>query len=243
MKRIVRSVVRRLMTIIDRDYEDRYNFLRSFSQHGEDLIVYRIFQMRNISNPSYLDIGANHPYSLSNTALFYLTGSRGINVEANSDLIERFKKSRPEDVNLNIGVASKVGQCDFFIMQDRLLSTTSKSEVDQLNSFGKRVAEKVTIPTTTVENIVNNYARGRFPDFLSIDIEGMDLEVLKSIDYSRTCPKVICVESVDYSLTGAGTKRMEVVNFLTSKGYIEVAFTNLNSIMVLKSFWLNEQAY
>ena len=81
-------------------------FNRSYSQCGEDLLVQYIFNLRGIQKPSYIDIGANHPYFLSNTALFYEKGSRGINIEANPQLAENFKTHRPEDINLNIGIDS-----------------------------------------------------------------------------------------------------------------------------------------
>ena len=65
----------------------------------------------------------------------------------------------------------------------------------------------------------------------------MDLEILKTIDYSQNAPKVICVEAADYSPIGAGERRTELIDFLVSKGYYEYASTNLNAIMVMRDFW------
>src|SRR5271169_435695 len=96
---------------------------KSFSQSGEDIIVRQLFKLRGINNPSYLDIGANDPFRINNTARFYKKGSRGINVEANPMLIKRFEKFRPHDINLNVGIAGSEGEMDFYIMNDDTLST------------------------------------------------------------------------------------------------------------------------
>ena len=71
---------------------------RTYAQHGDDLAILNIFDMIGITRPSYLDIGAHDPFKISNTALLYLRGSRGINVEANPRLIEAFRVQRPDDV-------------------------------------------------------------------------------------------------------------------------------------------------
>ena len=72
---------------------------------------------------------------------------------------------------------------------------------------------------------------------MSIDVEGMDFQILKSIDFTTSAPKVICVEAADYSPVGAGMRRHEMIDFLVSKGYYEYANTNLNAIMVQSKFW------
>ncbi len=76
----------------------------SYSQCGEDLIVQYIFSLRGVLKPTYLDIGAHHPFALSNTAIFYMKGCRGVNVEANPDLFRFFKRHRLRDINLNLGI-------------------------------------------------------------------------------------------------------------------------------------------
>ena len=101
----------------------------SFSQCGEDLIIEYVFTLRGISHPSYIDIGANHPFFLSNTALFYLKGCRGINIEANPYLMDDFLKYRSEDTNLNYGInINNETVLDFYIMNDSTLSTFSEIE-------------------------------------------------------------------------------------------------------------------
>lgn len=209
----------------------------SFSQCGEDILVQYIFNLRGISKPSYLDIGANHPYFISNTALFYKKGCRGINIEANVQLINEFYRTRPDDINLNVGISDQGGEMDFYSMEDNTLSTFSKSECDFMVANGKKLKEVNKVKLVTVEEIVNRHANGIFPDFLSLDVEGFDFSILKSIDFKKTSPKVICVEAAEYSPIGAGARRTELIDFLVSQNYYEYANTNLNAIMVRRDFW------
>ena len=96
------------------DYYDSRKYLRSpelypwhnpsFSWFGEDLIVAGLFQCLGIENPSYLDVGCNHPYEGNNTALLYLKGSCGVNIDANFNCIQLMNAERPDDTNICVGV-------------------------------------------------------------------------------------------------------------------------------------------
>lgn len=210
----------------------------SYSQCGEDLLVNYIFNLRNINRPTYIDIGANHPFYLSNTAFFYRKGCRGINIEANPMLLGNFRTFRKKDINLNVGVGPEENEMDFYIINDPTLSTFSKEESQSITADGKYKLEAVRkVKLVTIDKIIQEYCKGKFPDFLSIDVEGMDFEILRSIDFSRYWPKVICVEAAEYSPIGAGKRKTELIDFLVSKGYYEYANTNLNAIMVKNEFW------
>lgn len=214
------------------------NFSRiSYSQCGEDLIVNYIFQLRGIENPTYIDIGCNHPYFISNTALFYAKGCKGINIDANPVLIEFFNKYRKNDINLNIGIGNKKEQFEFYIMEDDTLSTFSKIELESMIKIGKKLLEIKKIEMITLTDVISKYCNGVFPDFLSIDVEGLDFEILKTIEFNNNAPKIICVEAAEYSPIGAGARRTELIDFLSKMGYFEYANTNLNAIMVKKDFW------
>lgn len=213
---------------------------RSYSQCGEDLIVEYVFRLRGIERPSYIDIGANHPFSLSNTASLYERGCRGINIDPNPQTIMLFNEHRPKDVNINVAIADKSGESDFFVMEDRTLSTLSIVERDHLVAHGLRQLEITKVRIMTLPDIIQNYCRSVFPDFMSIDVEGMELSILKSTDFEKSYPKVICVEIAEYSPIGAGGRRTDIVEFLTSKNYFEYAHTNLNAIMVRDDFWFRK---
>ena len=210
----------------------------SYSQCGEDLIVDYIFKLRNMPFPRYLDIGANDPFFLSNTALFYKKGCSGINIEANPKLLQKFRRFRSRDININVGIGPYEAELDFYIIDDPTLSTFSKEEAESLVATGKfklLAVEKVKL--ITIEQLIHQYCGGIFPDFLSLDVEGLDFDILRSVPFEKYAPKVICVEAAEYSPTGAGARRDDIIDFLVSKGYYEYANTNLNAIMVKKDFW------
>ena len=122
-------------------------------------------------------------------------------------------------------------------MEDDTLSTFSIDERDLLLQSGKRQVAVARVSIASISSILDDHFGGRFPDFLSLDAEGMDIDILRSVDFDRHYPKVICVEAAEYSPIGAGARRLDLIEFLSSKGYFEYASTNLNSIMVKKEFW------
>lgn len=162
---------------------------RSFSQCGEDLLIQYVFNLRDIQRPSYIDVGAHDPFFLSNTALFYENGSIGINIEANPQLFKNFNIHRSQDINLNIGLGYQKRELDFYIMQDNTLSTFSKEEADFMMTNGKKLAEIKKVKLTTIMNVLNEYNNGTFPDFMSLDVEGLDFEILQSIDFEKSFQK------------------------------------------------------
>ena len=170
---------------------------KSYSQHGEDLAIVNIFRLLENYRPSYLDVGAHHPTRISNTALLYSRGSRGVNVEANPNLIQAFKTQRPGDINLNVGVSVTSGVLPFYMIDKTSgRNTFNKSEAEQfVKDYPQfKISEILNINTLTLPQIVGQCPNGVFPDFLSIDIEGQDYGLLQSVDFSVSSPKVICVE-------------------------------------------------
>lgn len=212
---------------------------RTYSQNGEDRIVWFIFRALGIDKPSYIDIGAHDPIYASNTALLYENGSRGINIEPNPILFKRFLKKRSCDVNLNIGIANTTGVMDFYEMSGPALSTFSKEEAERMTREYDNLSIVRTFPVEvkTVAEVIENYAHGVFPDFLSIDIEGLDEMVLRSIDFKKGKPKVICVETISYSPTRNGVKNHELIAYLENQGYLLIADTHINSLFVDATLW------
>jgi FkbM family methyltransferase len=210
---------------------------RSYSQCGEDMIVEYIFRLRGVERPSYIDVGANHPFALSNTARFYERGCRGVNIDPNPAAMLLFDEHRNGDVNLNVGISDKSGEADLFLMEDSTLNTFSAAERDHLVSHGHRTAGVARVKLTTLRGVIDRHCIGKFPDFMSLDVEGMELPILRTIDFDKCFPKVICIEVAEYSPIGAGRRRTELADFLVAKGYFEYAHTNLNAIMVRNEFW------
>lgn len=211
---------------------------KTFSQTGEDIIVKFIFDAIDMPKPSYLDIGAHHPFYLSNTALLYENGCRGINIEPDPILFSKFIEHRNEDVNLNFGVSDIESESDFFIINVPTLNTFSREEALRYCEKGEyKIKEVKKIQTKTISNVIATYAGNKFPEFLTLDAEGIDDLVLNSIDYESNFPLVICVETISFSESKQGRKNEKMIQFLIEKGYFLYADTHINSIFVRREIW------
>lgn len=212
---------------------------KSYSQTGEDLIVKFIFDTIKISKPDYLDIGAHHPYILSNTALLNELGSKGINVEPDPILFDFFLKYRENDINLNFGVSNMEGEQDFYIINNPVLNTFSKNEAEKYKLEGDFKIEKVIkLKTLKVQSIISDYANNKFPEFLNIDAEGIDEIIIDSIDFKTNFPIVICIETISFSNSGRGVKNIRLIKKIEDAGYINFADTYINNIFVRKENWI-----
>ena len=224
-------------SVIER-LSDKYSRKGSFSQTGEDILVEFVFEILKVEKPSYIDIGAYNPRELSNTALLYLRGSRGINIEPNPDLFKKFPEYRKEDINLNVGIYVQEGEMNYYVMDSPTLNTFSKEEaVRYVEEMGHQIINTTKIKVTTLDNVLKTHFQGIFPDFLSLDAEGVDELIVKSIDYRTNAPKVICVETISYSKDGRGAKNRDLIRFLEDNGYFVFADTYINTIFVRKDVW------
>jgi FkbM family methyltransferase len=210
----------------------------SFSQCGEDRIVAFVFEVLGVSKPSYLDVGAYHPYHLSNTALMRLGGSRGINVEPDIDAFRSIARHRKSDLNLNVGVGSEAGRLTFYRMSVPTLNTFSRESVELAieESDGRHtILSTHDVEIRTLADIITQH--GRCPDFMSLDVEGLDLEILQTMPSWPSKPSVLCVETMSYSEHGAGVKLAEIGDLMVEYGYLPFADTYLNTIFVDKDHW------
>jgi FkbM family methyltransferase len=222
-----RSAIRRKIGI---------HFRRSYAQCGEDVIARTAFDMLRIPRPSYADIGAHHPYHLSNTYLFYREGSRGVNVEPDPDLLRVIARARPRDINLNVGIGPVAGVLDLFIMSSQSLNTFSPREAAENESQGIRILDTRKVEVITINDLFEQYLSSA-PDFLSLDAEGLDYEILCSMDPTRFRPLLICVETIIYATTGEGRKREEIDCLMIERGYEKFADTYINTLYVEKERW------
>ena len=171
--------------------------VKAFGQYFEDLIILGIFGQIKITNPSYLDIGCNHPYRISNTALMYLNGAKGVNVDANKVSIDAFNLVRTNNtLNINCGVTPNCGLHSFYMQSDDSgLNTFAHEEIEYAKKkFNTEFNRVEKVECITLGNIIDVYCEGKFPDFFDCDIEGLDYDVMKSYNMSSNGPKVVCVE-------------------------------------------------
>lgn len=216
----------------------QFNSIYSYSQAGEDAIIRFLFQDKKISRFTYLDIGTSSPDYCNNTYLFYLNGCRGVCVEADITLIENIKKKRPEDKVLNLGVAvGKELTAEFYVFDITGLNTFDKAEAKKRESYGTvKISKTVQVPLVTINKLISEQF-DRYPDLLSIDIEGLDLEVLRSLDLSSFPIPVICVETCTYSENHIRPKDTRIADYLCNKGYEIYADTYINTIFINKEWF------
>lgn len=206
----------------------------SYSQAGEDRVLQFLFATLGIKHPRYLDIGANNPKYLSNTYLFYRSGSSGVCIEPNPILCKKFERARPRDILLNVGIGpTHQTRLPFYRFEENAdgLSSFSKENAEQTEkktSF--RIREVIQVEVVTIDRIMSQYFKEP-PDLLSIDVEGLDLEILASLNYDKHSPFVICAETHS-NVRGRLVKDYEIQRLLSSKGYFVYADTYINTIFV-----------
>jgi len=225
--------------IFNKDFSN--NVELTFSQTGEDAIINFLFNAFKINNPSYIDIGAYNPYWINNTAIFYYRAKgKGINIEPNPIGFQKLKKFRPRDINLNIGLSNKKGTLTYFVMDADTLNTFSEEEARKnVEKWGHKIIKTMDIPVDTIDNIIAKYSNNIYPDFMNIDAEGVEMDILERIDFIQSKPKIICLETAEYGNTDMQETDTETVNFLLTKGYFIFSNTYINTIMVDKNLWIN----
>lgn len=205
-------------------HRDQWFGGRTYAQHGDDLAVLNIFKRLGIEKPSYLDVGAYHPFDLSNTALLYERGSRGIVVEPNMAAFDAFVAARPDDIILPVGVAPIAGTLTYF----HVLADPGRFTFDKATAMTLGIVRSEELPVTTLNAIVEEHVGGHWPDLLSIDIEGIDIDVLRVADFGAHPPRVVIVEAD----CGGGDTSHELAALMAVKGFIPHSWCGNNLIFV-----------
>ena len=189
---------------------------KTYSMNGEDLFIDNFFKNKR---GFYVDVGAYHPLELSNTYLLHKRKWEGINIDINSLSIEYFDFLRPNDINLNLGVAKKNSTKIIYFQKEKSpLNTLNLNHAKKIfsNKFKKK-----KIKTKTLTTILDKSKfKGKEIDFLNIDTEGNDLEVLKSLDFKKYKPKLVCIELIDhFNPKQKEIKKHKIYKFLKNKKY------------------------
>ena len=212
--------------LADDDRGKDYFVKSSWSIEGEDIVckflIDHLFQGATRTG-FFVDVGAHHPYRISNTYLFYKNGWRGINVEPNPDFIEAFNRIRPEDLTLNIALAADTGLLTYRRFADPGLNGFFTDEVlrakvrqDNLVYLGS-----TEVKAMGVREFLTTYVDETKIDFLNIDVEGFEPPILENWDWQQYRPKLICAEihgpSIEY------VQQHEVHSILAREGYVFVS--------------------
>lgn len=192
----------------------------AFSQEGEDLILSRLFESQ--SDGFYVDIGACHPTRYSNTYWAYRRGWSGLAIDASPGFKERFMRSRPRDIAMEVAVTETHGSYVFHVFDEPALSTLKSERADKLISEGTYKARAVSVLGMPIADILECYVPVTTQiDLMSIDIEGSESVVLRGIDWDRFKPRVLVVEVLDTVLDNV--KEWREYDFLVSQGFVPTA--------------------
>lgn len=167
---------------------------RYWSQYGEDIVLDRVL---NLARPGfYVDVGCYHPVKNNNTFKLYRRGWRGLNVDIDELKIAAFRLRRPRDVNIACCVSDHPGEIRVFSPGPwSLTQTADPATADKLRARGVRLTER-TVPARTLTSLLDDSEfHDRRVDALSIDVEGHELAVLRSLDFDRYQPHVVILES------------------------------------------------
>jgi FkbM family methyltransferase len=169
-----------------------------------------------------LDIGAHHPFIYSNTALLYKLGWIGINIDAFPGSMKLFNKVRKRDLNLEIGISSQKSDLDFYIFEERELNTFDREIYKMQVSRGKVFECTKKIQCLTFNAIIEKYVTSNNSiDLITIDIEGHELNVIKTINFNLIHPQLFIIEFIESSIDKVLTS--EINNILNVNDYYLVA--------------------
>ena len=190
---------------------------KSYSMFGEDLVISKIF--KNKKKGIYVDVGCYHPIEGSNTYLLFKKGWNGINIDLNKTSIDLFDKARSGDINLNLAISNKSKKIKYYF----------RKKINMLNTINQNFAKNYFLKgfkTSYIQSQTLNYILKKFKysqkiDFLNLDIEGNEINALKSLNFKKYEPKVICVE---IHKTSGRNRKSQIENnplykFLKKKGY------------------------
>ena len=224
----MRRVVRALLPQAARDslreaFGARFHARSSYSQEGEDLLLARMFDDSSLPG-IYVDVGAHHPFRFSNTALLASRGWRGINIDARPGSMKPFRRFRPRDVNLELGVSEMPAQLRFHVFAEPALNTFDADLAESRRNQGWQQTGSLLVECRPLAEILERHLPelgAATVDLLTVDVEGLDLQVLRSNDWSRFRPRVVLIE-----VLGSDIEQLihsEPAAFLAQCGYKPVS--------------------
>lgn len=206
-------------------------FQKSYSQNGEDILINSLLNYKKTGY--YVDVGAFHPYRFSNTYLFYKKGWRGVNIDAMPGSMKLFNKKRPRDINIEQSISDINQTLTYYMFNEPALNGFS-NEISKLNSdkYGYEIILRKKLKTKSLTSVLKGVIKkDQEIDFISIDTEGYDFNVLKSLDLQVYKPKIILIEDLNSSCEKL--HKNKIVRFLKKHNYILVSKV-LHTLVFLK---------
>ena len=192
---------------------------RHLGEFGEDIIINRFF--RKISNGFYVDVGCYHPIKGSLTYYLYKKGWKGLNIDLSKISIDLFKLARPKDYNIQAAVTDFDGETNFY----------ENGIINQQNSLEKNInnLKKIKIKAYKLQTLLEKL-NIKHIDFLNIDAEGSDYNVITSLNLNTIRPKMICIEENKYNIDNIINNKIQ--NFMQSNSYFFFSKIGVTSVYI-----------
>ena len=191
-----------------------------WSWEGEDILANKIMiDVFGISKGFYVDIGAHHPFDLSNTALLYHLGWRGLNIDAMPGSMNVFHEYRKEDINLEVAISDVPGKGTFYMWSSPGLNGfLDEKTVEAHLARGQTLLGKAEVICRPINDVLAEHVGDRTIDLMNLDAEGLDIRILRSLDLDRWRPTLIIVETLGQHFI-QDVMNGDIARFMESKGF------------------------
>jgi FkbM family methyltransferase len=207
----------------------------SYAQEGEDRILSALLGLEESDRRRgfYVDVGAHHPERYSNTFLFYIHGWNGINIDAMPGSMNVFCRERSRDINLQAAIADELKTLIFYEFNEPALNSFCRDAASLRNNYrGWKIVRERQIRTTRLSDVLERHLpQGKSIDFMSIDVEGLDLDVLRSNNWVKFRPAVVLVEDSEEALFGTNDNS-KIRGYMLQQGYSFCCKTLLTTFFV-----------
>jgi FkbM family methyltransferase len=201
----------------------------TYGQWAEDLLIQGYATEKS---GMYVDVGAFHPMHYSNTYLLYKRGWSGVAIDPNSSTKALFRLHRPRDTCVVSGVGSERATLPYYVFNHQSCNTFSNAHKERMLARPfMRLVRTEQVPIAPLSDILNEHAKGTRIDVMNIDVEGMNLAVLESNDWTVYAPRVLCVEDDDL-VVGVSTVTSPIHAYLSGRGYVLRARAGQSSIYI-----------
>ncbi|MEL7482195.1 MAG: FkbM family methyltransferase, partial [Pseudomonadota bacterium] len=181
---------------------------------------------------TYVDVGAGHPVYGSNTFGLYLQGWRGVTVEPNPDHARKHRAVRPHDQLMQVGIAITNSALTYHSFTNPDYNTFDETARDRAISHGGEVLDTHTIPVRRLDRMLTDAGLNQSIDLMSVDCEGLDLDVLRSNDWLKFRPRLLLVE--DLEAIDSPWQESDINKYLDGIGYRRWTLVGYTSVFLLK---------
>jgi FkbM family methyltransferase len=215
---------------VDKHFGQIRNRRFSYAQEGEDLVVDRLLEGKK--NGFYVEVGCHHPFRFSNTYMFYKKGWRGICIDPLPGTKELFYATRPRDFVIEVGVGEQGGTLIYYMFNEPALNTFDSVVANSRDGIkGFKIIKQQLIEVRRLDEILTSIPNIPAIDIMSVDVEGFDLQTLKSNDWKKFRPKIVIAECLASDLLSVQSDPIN--SLLTTLGYVAYAKTGHSIIFKL----------